>query len=132
MATVDSLTITMRIERSPEATYAFAAAPENMARWAAGLGASFEKRGKEWIAESKQGPVTVRFTPRNELGVLDHHVTLPDGTMVYMPMRVIANGGGSEVLLTILRLPDMDDATFRADAEAVRRDLERLKTLLEA
>ncbi len=132
MATVDSLTITMRIERSPEATYAFAAAPENMARWATGLGASFEKCGEAWIAESKQGPVTVRFTPRNELGVLDHHVTLPDGTMVYMPMRVIANGGGSEVLLTILRLPDMDDATFRADAEAVRRDLERLKTLLEA
>ncbi len=129
MPTVDSLTITMRIERPPEATYAFAA-PENMARWAAGLGASFEKRGEGWIAESKQGPVTVRFTPRNELGVLDHHVTLPDGTTVYIPMRVIANGSGSEVLFTILRLPGMDDATFRADAEAVRRDLERLKALL--
>ena len=132
MPTVDSLTITIRIERSPQATYAFAAAPENMARWAAGLGASFEQRGEEWIAESKQGPVTVRFTPRNAFGVLDHHVTLPDGTTVYMPMRVIANGDGSEVLLTMLRLPHMDNATLRADAEAVRRDLERLKALLEA
>jgi hypothetical protein len=132
MATVDSLTITMRIERPPEATYAFAAAPENMARWATGLGASFEKRGEAWTAQSPQGPVTVRFTPRNELGVLDHHVTLPDGTTVYSPMRVIANGSGSEVLFTILRLPSMDDATFRADAETVRRDLERLKTLLES
>ena len=131
MATVDSLTITMRIERPPEATYAFAAAPDNMARWATGLGASFEKRGEAWIAQSTQGPVTVRFTPKNELGVLDHRVTLADRTTVYIPMRVIANGSGSEVLFTILRLPGMDDATFRADAEAVRRDLERLKGLLE-
>jgi hypothetical protein len=132
MATVDSVTITMRIERSPEATYAFAAAPENMARWATGLGASFEKRGEAWIAQSTQGPVTVRFAPRNEFGVLDHHVALPDGTTVYVPMRVIANGNGSEVHFTILRLPGMNEDTFRADAEAVRRDLDRLRTLLEA
>ena len=38
MPTVDSVTITTRIERPPDVTYAFAAAPEKMARWATGLG----------------------------------------------------------------------------------------------
>jgi hypothetical protein len=37
--------------------------------------------------------------------VLDHTVVLPDGTEVYVPMRVVPNGGGSEVMLVLFRQP---------------------------
>ena len=78
------------------------------------------------------GRVKVRFTGRNELGVLDHDVILESGVCVHNPMRVVANGDGSEVLFTIFRRPGLSDEEFAEDASAVARDLGALKRLLEA
>jgi hypothetical protein len=49
------------------------------------------------VAHGSGGDVHVRFSPENPYGVLDHWVTLPDGTELYMPLRVVANGDGAEV-----------------------------------
>ncbi len=84
------------------------------------------------MADSPDGQVPVRFGPPNAHGVLDHHVTLPSGTEVYAPMRVVANGSGSEVIFTLFRTPDMTDETLAGDREWVTRDLGFLKDLLEA
>jgi hypothetical protein len=46
-------------------------------------------------------------------------------------MRVCPNNDGSEVIFTLYQRPDMADQMFAEDAKAVKRDLERLKTLLE-
>jgi sensor domain CHASE-containing protein len=46
-------------------------------------------------------------------------------------MRVFPNNDGSELIFTLYRQPDMSDQMFTEDAEAVSRDLEKLKTLLE-
>jgi hypothetical protein len=46
-------------------------------------------------------------------------------------MRVVPNGTGAEVTFLLFRTPDMTDAAFAADAAAVARDLNALKTLLE-
>lgn len=45
-------------------------------------------------------------------------------------MRVVPNGGGAEVLVTVFRRPGTSDAQFAADAEWVVRDLLALKALL--
>ena len=74
----------------------------------------------------------VRFTERNSFGVLDHYVIPELGVEVYIPLRVIANGTGSELIFTLFRLSDMSDEKFAADAEWVMRDLNALKSLLEA
>ena len=73
----------------------------------------------------------MRFSGTNDFGVADHWVFLPDGTTVYVPLRAVANGDGTEVLLTLYRQPSMDDAKFRGDGEWVRRDLDKLKAVLE-
>jgi hypothetical protein len=52
------------------------------------------------------------------------------GVEVYVPLRVVANGDGSE--LTLFRQPQMSDDKFEADTEWVQRDLATLKQLLEA
>lgn len=77
------------------------------------------------------GRVTIVFAPRNEYGVLDHHVTLPSGETVYNPMRVIADGPASEVVFTLRRQPGQSDQDFVQDAETVAADLATLKTALE-
>lgn len=77
------------------------------------------------------GRVSFTFTPRNDLGVLDHTVTLPSGETVLNPMRVLPEGDASEVVFSLRRRPSMTDQEFAADAAAVERDLAALKQLLE-
>lgn len=129
--TFESRTITVRIARARQEVYDFASVPENFPRWASGLARSLKKVNGEWIAQAPEGPVRVRFTERNDFGVLDHHVAIRPGVDVYVPMRVIANGTGSEVILTVFRLPGATDETFARDVEWVERDLRALKALLE-
>jgi len=43
----------------------------------------------------------------------------------------VPNGDGAVVMFTLIRQPDMDDVAFQADADAIRRDLAALKSLLE-
>ena len=131
MTTYPSRTVSVSIDRGWREVYEFLAVPSNFAPWAAGLGAGLERHGDEWTARGPAGPIRIRFTPRNELGVLDHLVTAASGVGTLNPMRVMANGTGSEVAFTLFRPPGMSATAFDADAAAVARDLQALKALLE-
>lgn len=111
--------------------YAFARQPDNFPLWAAGLSSALHHDGDHWVADTPQGQAVVLFTPPNDFGILDHHVRIAGQTDIYIPLRMIAHGDGTEVIFTLLRQPDMDDAAFEADAQAVMADLHRLKRLLE-
>jgi hypothetical protein len=124
--------LSVSINRRPREVYDFASVPENFPKWASGLGKSIRKVNDEWVAETPQGPIKVRFTERNDFGVLDHYVIPKPGMELYIPMRVIANGAGSELIFTLFRLADMSDEKYAEDAEWVMRDLNALKQLLEA
>lgn len=120
------------VAASPEAVYAFASSPDNLPRWAAGLTtAAVVRDGDVLVVDSPMGTVTVRFAPPNEYGVIDHDVTLPSGTTVTNPVRVLAHPDGAEIVFTIRQL-DLTDDEFDRDTAAVERDLERLKELLES
>ncbi|QCI69369.1 SRPBCC family protein [Phreatobacter stygius] len=131
MQTLETRIIHVSIARDWRAVYDFAAEPANMPRWAAGLGRNFARAGEVWTADGPGGPVTIRFAPRNHFGVLDHVVTLRSGVDVAVPLRVVQNGGGAEVIFTLFRQPGMSPADLARDAEAVTRDLNSLKALME-
>jgi hypothetical protein len=131
-ATFESRTISIRINRPFDVVYDFTSVPENFLKWASGLGKSLTKTDGEWIAETPQGTMKVRFTERNRFGVLDHYIIPEPGREIYIPMRVISNGTGSEVLFTLFRRSDMSEEKFAEDAEWVKRDLNALKNLLES
>lgn len=130
--THQSLNLSVFINRDSEDVYDFVCVPENFPRWASGLGRLLKKVHGEWVAETPEGPVKIRFSERNELGVLDHWVSTKPGVQIYIPMRVIPNGRGSELIFTLFRLADMSDEQFAADAEWIMRDLNSLKNLLES
>jgi hypothetical protein len=123
--------VSVSILRPPAEVYAFASSPTNLPRWAKGLGGSIQEVNGQWIADTPMGKIEIRFARRNDLGVLDHDVILESGERVHNPMRVVANGDGSELVFTLYRLPDMTDEAFAADAKAVEADLAALKGLLE-
>jgi len=53
------------------------------------------------------------------------------GREIAVPMRVVPNGDGSEVLITVFQQPEMTEAQYQQDLGLVKRDLERLKRVLE-
>lgn len=84
-----------------------------------------------WLGDGADGPIRIRFTPHNDHGIMDHFIDIGSGPDIYVPLRIIANGEGAEVMLTLFRQPDMDDERFSSDAKWVMRDLKKLKALIE-
>ena len=129
--TVESSTITVRIDRPFDKVYEFLVDPANWNQWAFGLGGNIRHSPDGWIADSDGGVASVQFTPRNSFGVVDHTVIRPSGQRVYVPMRLIANSSGCELLFALYREPNMSDVQFASDSGFVQRDLNGLKMVLE-
>lgn len=127
----ESRILNVTIACPPRKVYEFVSNPENLPRWAAGLCKLVRKSDTGWIAETPQGPMQIRFAEKNDFGVLDHYVTTAQGVEIYVPMRVVPSGSGSEVIFTLFRMPGMSDKQFAEDAGLVERDLETLKSMLE-
>jgi hypothetical protein len=123
--------VSITIARNAQQAYALLAMPETFLQWASGLAASLKKAGDEWVAQTPEGPAKVRFSELNAYGVLDHWVEFPSGDTVHIPLRLLPNGDGCELVLTVFRRPGKSDAEFAADAEWVMRDLKAAKKLLE-
>lgn len=122
--------LSVSIAQSPDVVYAFLSDPVNFPKWASGLGSLALVNGA-WVAQTPEGAMPVRFSGRNPYGILDHWVSPKSGPEIHIPMRVIANGEGSELLSALFRQPGMDQKKFDADAEWVTRDLNKAKTILE-
>ncbi len=119
------------IERPAVEVYDYVRAPANLPEWAPGLADSVREVDGRWVASSPMGSVVVTFVPRNDLGVLDHDVTLPSGESVTNPLRVLPVGSGCEIVFTVRPRPGQSREDFERDAEAVTRDLNRLKQIQE-
>ncbi|MDN3496784.1 hypothetical protein QL996_12660 [Planococcus sp. APC 4015] len=125
----------LHVSRSVDADVAavarIAGDPEKLPLWAAGLSTGIRRESGRWIADSPMGVVEVAFTGPIESGILDHDVTLPDGTVVHNPLRVLRNDAGSEIVFTLFQRTGMTDEEFRADARLIEADLARLAALVE-
>lgn len=132
-AILPARTFSVSIRKDWQALYEQIWRPDFFPKWASGLAQSdLRQDGDLWCADGAEGPIRVRFTPYNDFGVMDHFVDTGDGGLVHVPLRVIRNGDGAEVMLTLFRQPGMDDERFAADTKWVNRDLKALKTLVEA
>lgn len=129
---LEARTISISIDRDWQTVYESVWRPQDFARWASGLSESplVQEDTGWWKAEGPDGPIRILFTEHNAFGVMDHSVDIGSGTVIYVPMRIVANGEGSEVLFTLFRQPGMSDEKFAADAEWVARDLLALRALL--
>ena len=128
---MESQHLSVHIRRSVDAVYDYAANPENLPEWAAGLSSGISLVAGDWVSDSPMGRVIVEMIEPNTLGVLDHWVTTPGGDAFYNPVRVIEADGGCEIIFTLRRQPGMSDDAFEADAIAIITDLSTLKSILE-
>lgn len=129
--TFKSQHISVSINCPADQVYEFASNPENLSKWAAGISGSIKNVNGDWIAESPMGQIKIKFADKNKFGALDHDVILPSGEKFYNPLRVFSNDDGSELVFTLYRRPEMSDQMFADDAKIVKKDLEKLKSLLD-
>ena len=123
--------ISRPVDADLEAVVAIAGDPEKLPLWAAGLSSGIRNEAGRWVTDSPMGTVEVRFVGPTECGILDHDVTLPNGTVVHNSLRVIRNDNGSEIVFSLFKRPGMTDDEFHRDAALVREDLVRLKDILD-
>lgn len=126
----ETRTLSVAISCPRDKAYAFLAKPENLPQWASGLCSAIEKKDGNWVAITPEGRRKVEFTKKNDFGILDHSIMI-DKKPVYVPMRVVPNNNGCEVMLTLFRNDDTLPSRFAEDIGWVERDLEDLKNLLE-
>jgi hypothetical protein len=122
--------ISISINRSAEEVYQFASNPENFPKWIAFI-KSMTNQGQFWIGKTDLGDIRITFCPLNNFGIVDHEVTFANGATVNNPMRAVANNKGCEFIFTLFWMPDKTEEEFNEDAEAVTRDLQKLKEILE-
>ena len=130
--TLTSKTLTVSIERPPGEVYAFVTDVRNLPRWATSFVTSVRQTAEGWIAETVEGAMGFEYVPRNDFGVLDHVVRPAPGVEIHVPMRVVPNGGGSEIIFTLVQFPGMPPEKFARDIDMVQRDLATLKRVLES
>ncbi len=126
-----SRTLSVSIDWDPRTACEFISNPENLPQWAKAFCRSVKQSKGEWIVETPQGPVKIRFARKNDVGILDHYVNPAPGVEVFVPMRVVPNGSGSEVIFTLFQLPNMSDEQYAEDIGLVERDLSSLKSIME-
>ena len=107
-----STTLSVSIKCPSRRVYAFISDGANLPKWGTTFVKSIRESRGAWIAHTPQGPVTIRLAKKNSQGIIDHWVRPSDGPEVFVPMRVVSNGRGSEVLFTIFRQPHMSDESY--------------------
>lgn len=128
----EARTISVSIKAPAAATYALIADPRNLPTWSFFI-LAVEKDGDVWRVQTQAGDAQMRFVDLNDFGIVDHWVRVAGGAdEIYVPLRVITNAEGCEVLFTIFRQPGMEDAAYEHDIALVRKDLARLKSVMEA
>lgn len=131
MAVDPARTLTISIDRPPTVVAAFILDPRNLPAWAAGLGKAVRQHEGQWFVSTLDGEVRIRFVESNTLGVVDHWVQVAPQVEVHVPMRVLPNASGCEVLFTLFQPATMPADKFAADIALVEKDLAALKRVLE-
>ncbi len=127
-----SHTLSVSVARAPVDVARYVADPRNLPQWAGAFCKAVRPDGDGWRVQTDEGEFGLRFHAVIENGILDHVVELGDDVQVYVPMRVVPNGGGSEVLFTLFRMPAMTAERWQHDLSMVKADLERLRIVMES
>ena len=132
MSLAQSHVIHLAIDSPFERVVDFLSGARNFLKWAAVRGQMTRLSELEWMVQTEFGERIVRFSPRNEFGVFDHAVYKPGDRPVTMPLQIIPNENGCDLVFLFPRRPGVTDEQFASSVEWVTSDFLALRALLEA
>ncbi|HTU00136.1 MAG TPA: hypothetical protein VMF58_18950 [Rhizomicrobium sp.] len=131
--TIRSITKTVRMDCDPQTAFDFLADLGNWPRWAV-VNIMSTRRSADaewWDMVTPRGAAKLRMRADTRHGILDHDFVDPQASWT-VPARVIANGNGSEFMITFFQPPGFSDAFFDEQIKLVDVELAKLKELLES
>lgn len=127
----------MTIDAPPETVSADLADPSSHLEWATEFfsGTAQDQGDGTWQMNVPRmgGPVLMRIGGDTRQGIIDMFlapVGAPFGPPI--PVRVIPNGGGSDVLFTLSRMPNQSDQEWSEGLQSMKRELTNLKARHES
>jgi uncharacterized protein YndB with AHSA1/START domain len=133
--TLRSKTLTASLEVAPAPLFARVSDPDQLAQWHGAFCRALRKENDGLIVESPRGQVPVRFLRDDRAGALDIVMSFPEAAEFVTAIRVLANGSGSEIVLTLVQSAGLADAAFHEQvrwAENALRNLRKLETATPA
>jgi hypothetical protein len=119
------------IQASVEKVFAFLADPMNWPQYAVVNLRSVTPSKNDWYkAVTKFGEGQLKITPIKEFGLLDHTWKDPQATWTVYS-RVVPNGDGATVSMTLFQPPVMNDAQFDQAMVEMEVEMARLREILE-
>ena len=119
------------IQASPEKVYAFLADPMNWPQYAVVNLRSVSPGQNGWFkAVTKFGEGELKVNGLKEIGLFDHVWKDPQATW-HVYARVVPNGDGSTVMMTLFKPPAMSDQQFDHSMEEMDIEMDKLKEILE-
>jgi hypothetical protein len=118
--------------RAPyEKVYEFISNPLNWPKYAIVNLRSVETGRNGWFKTvTKFGEGELKMSAVKELGIIDHTWKDPQASWT-VPARVVRNGGGTTVMMTIFQPPVMTDAQFDSAMREMDIEMAKLKEVLE-
>ncbi len=119
------------IEATPDKVYAFLSNPLNWPQYAVVNLRAVSPGQNGWFrAVTKFGEGEIKVNGVKELGILDHIWRDPQASwQVYA--RVVPNGEGSTVMMTLFQPPVMSDQQFNDAMKEMDIEMVKLKEILE-
>lgn len=119
------------IEATPEKVYAFLSDPLNWPEYAVVNLRSVSPGRDGWFkAVTKFGEGEIKVNGVKELGILDHVWRDPQASWQVFA-RVVPNGEGSTVMMTLFQPPVMTDQQFNDAMKEMDTEMAKLKEILE-
>ena len=119
------------IQAAPDKVFAFLSDALNWPEYAIVNLRSVSPGQNGWFkAVTKFGEGDLKVNPVKEFGILDHTWKDPQASwQVYS--RVVPNGDGSAVMMTLFQPPVMDDQQFDHAMKEMDTEMNKLKEILE-
>lgn len=130
---IPTATISIAIEREPNAVFAFLSDGANWAQWAIhNIQAIQPGPDGTWAMDTPRGPGRLVLKPEARFGIIDHEFIDAREGRWEVPARVVAAGGGSVFMLTLAKPAGMTEQDFQTGIGLLTDELATLKRLLEA
>jgi hypothetical protein len=129
------VTTSVTIDRPARDVHTFLSDAANWPRWAVVnvLSAAPSRAPGWWAIGTPDGPAELRIRADAATGIVDHDFRDPDDpdAVATVPARVLANGRGADVVMTIVQPSEVDGEVFDRLLESVATELATLKEVLE-
>ena len=128
--TLRAETRTITITAPAATVHRFVSDPANLPRWAPGFAPRIREEDGHWLIETPRGETEIVVSGSPEHGTVDVRAAADPRPSVCS--RVIANGEGSEYLVTLFLAPDAGEPAVTEEMTIVEEELQAVRDLCES